>query len=226
MIVPCLDAEQTLPQCLDAVRANDYPPDRVELILVDNGSRDRSPALARERGATVLSRPGASIGALRNAGAAAARGDVLAFLDADCVPRPHWLREGVRALQQAPGVVGYPYDAPDDASWVERAWFAQRQPGRREVAGLSGGNMLVPRELFQRIGGFDEALRTGEDAEFCTRARRHGRAIQFSDSGDSKSQQRLPSRPAPTANPADAEPALSPRRVGFAWVAATWSRPV
>jgi hypothetical protein len=50
------------------------------------------------------------------------------------------LREGVRALDQSPGVVGYPYDAPDDASWVERAWFAQREPGRREVAGLSGGN--------------------------------------------------------------------------------------
>lgn len=177
MIVPCLDAEPTLPQCLDAVRANDYPPDRVELILADNGSRDRSPALARERGATVLSHPGASIGALRNAGAATARGDVLAFLDADCVPRPHWLREGVRALGQSPGVVGYPYDAPDDASWVERAWFAQREPGRREVAGLSGGNLLVPRELFQRIGGFDEALRTGEDAEFCTRARRHGTVV-------------------------------------------------
>jgi hypothetical protein len=99
-----------------------------------------------------------------------ARGDVLAFLDADCVARSDWLREGVRSVRQEPCVCGHAYDVPLDASWIERDWFCQRDVGRQEVSGLAGGNLFVAKADFARVGGFDERLRTGEDAEFCKRA--------------------------------------------------------
>jgi glycosyltransferase involved in cell wall biosynthesis len=177
VIVPCLDAEAWIGACLAAVRANDYPMDRVELIVVDNGSRDRTLEIARSHTALIHVIPDVTISALRNSGVSNARGEVLAFLDADCVPSPNWLREGVRSLQTDLCVCGYVYGLPEGASWIERTWFAQRDPGRCETREIPGGNLFVERETFERIGGFDESLRTGEDAEFCRRARRFAKVI-------------------------------------------------
>jgi glycosyltransferase involved in cell wall biosynthesis len=175
VVVPCLNGERDLAPCLESVRACGYPD--VELIVIDNGSRDRSIEIARRYADIVEQIPGVTVGALRNRGVARSRGSVLAFLDADCVARPDWLHVGVRSLQEEPCVCGYLYDLPDDATWVERDWFCQRDPGRREVPGLGGGNLFVEKAVFERIGGFDERLRTGEDAEFCRRARRFVKVI-------------------------------------------------
>lgn len=175
VIVPCLDAERDLAVCLASVHACRYP--ALELIVVDNGSRDRSVEIANQYATRVYEIPGVTISALRNRAAAEAQGRILAFLDADCVPHPNWLREGVSALRPEPCVAGHAYDVPEDASWIERDWSLQRDPGRHEAAGLPGGNLFVEKDAFHRIGGFDERLRTGEDAEFCKRASQRMRVI-------------------------------------------------
>jgi hypothetical protein len=68
--------------------------------------------------------------------------------------------------------MGDSYDIPSNPHWIERAWFAQEHRGRRLTQLIPAGNMILPRELFFRLGGFDEQLVTGEDAEFCQRAAR------------------------------------------------------
>jgi GT2 family glycosyltransferase len=109
---------------------------------------------------------------MRNRGAETATGEILAFLDADCIADPEWLSAAEASLREAPCVTGDSYDIPDKPHWIERAWFAQEQRGRRLTNLIPAGNMIVPRELFLRLGGFDEQLLTGEDAEFCQRASR------------------------------------------------------
>ena len=82
IIIPAFNEERWLPATLRGLRGLEAAASR-EIIVVDNGSTDRTRDLAREAGATVLVVPGVSVGALRNAGVRLATGDVLAFLDAD-----------------------------------------------------------------------------------------------------------------------------------------------
>src|SRR5690606_5957874 len=98
VVIPAFNEQDCLAATLRALQAQDYPAGRVEVIVVDNGSTDRTREIAAALGARVLVRPGVTIAALRNAGAAEARGEILAFLDADCVPAPDWARQAAERL--------------------------------------------------------------------------------------------------------------------------------
>jgi glycosyltransferase involved in cell wall biosynthesis len=149
-----------------------------ELIVVDNGSRDQGPQLAREQGARVLHYPGLSIGALRNRGAESATGDWLAFIDADIEVPSNWL--SLWANTKASGradVFALDCDAPRVAPWFARAWQRRSLSGNQQerlLQWLPTPNLCLERVWFARIGGFDESLRTGEDKDFGLRLNRAG----------------------------------------------------
>ena len=103
-VIPVRNDARRLARCLDSIRASLYPLELIEIVVIDNGSTDDSTDTARQRQARVLSLPGKRLGALRNAGAAAARGEVLAFVDADHEIVPEWVGVAVEAL--ADGSVG------------------------------------------------------------------------------------------------------------------------
>lgn len=169
IIIPAFNEERWLPATLRGLRELAAADSR-EIIVVDNGSTDRTRDLAREAGATVLLAPGVSVAALRNAGARVAAGDVLAFLDADCVPQPDWLEKALRSIRDGPCVTGARVLTPPNGTWVERAWFDVAPQGRRRVSYINSGNLIVSRLVFAHVGGFDESLATGEDSDFCRRA--------------------------------------------------------
>jgi len=170
IIVPTLDEAARLGRTLEAARrAAEHAGLEYELIVPDNGSRDGSQALARRLGARVLDCPGMSIGALRNRGAAASSGDCLAFLDADMEMPPDWLTtwRAVRAEDRAE-VLGLLHQAPPQAPWYARAWL-QRLAAERDrpalLDWLPTANLCLERAWFERVGGFDERLRSGEDKD-------------------------------------------------------------
>ena len=171
VIIPALNEERFIAQTLAALRELSYPPDRFEVILVDSGSMDRTPELARSLGARVLERTKPGVGAARNLGAREARGEILAFLDADCLPAQDWLQQAQRSVARERCITGAEVGVPDNAGWIERAWYLQSSFTREEVTHINTGNMIVPRDLFFEIGEFDESLVSGEDYEFCARAR-------------------------------------------------------
>src|SRR5438105_12532712 len=108
VIVPARDAEATIGRTLDAL-ARQAVDLEFEVIVVDNGSRDATPALAERSqivSKVIRRRRGQGAGAARNEGAAAARGELLAFVDADCEPAPGWLAAGARAASSADLVQG------------------------------------------------------------------------------------------------------------------------
>lgn len=182
VVIPARNEAANIPACLAAIAAQDYPARLVKVVVVDNGSSDRTRELAELGGAAVLVDETATIAGLRNRGAAFQGGDVLAFIDADMIPSPGWLREAAPVLQEAGvGAVGGMLNIPADVGWVERAWCVARQtkPEKAEFGWLPSGNLFVNRAAFQEIGGFDESLTTCEDVDICARLRGAGYKLMF-----------------------------------------------
>ena len=188
VIVPARDSERTLGAALAGLAAQDYG-GAWEAIVVDNGSSDATPEVAR-RGLARLpagrlleagERRGA--GPARNAGAAAARGDLLVFLDADDVPEPGWLTALVRAADDSELVAGaLRVDALNDGS--PRAGFRIPPADRAPVAHgflpfAYGGNCGVWTRVFDAVGGFDEEFRFGQDVDLCWRVQLAGSELGF-----------------------------------------------
>ncbi len=176
-IVPVRNDAVRLGKCLEAIRRCDSDPQEVEIVVVDNGSVDESPDVARSAGAEVLDLPGHRVTALRNIGAGRARADVLAFCDADNLIGPSWVRIAQRLLlDPRVAAVGTSCSPPNPATWVQRAYDGLRDhsPGTRSTRWLGAGNMAVRRSAFEEVGGFDESLETCEDVDLCNRLRSAG----------------------------------------------------
>ncbi len=183
VIIPARNEEQFLAECLDSLCRLEYPRESFEVILVDNGSTDRTLEIAERFKSSldlrILQKAGVPISALRNLGAAAARGEVFAFLDADCRVPLSWLRDATALLRtQGAGVIGAEPLLPENVTWVSRAWLGRRPVEKRgEVSYVGTANFIVSRENFVRVGGFDESLETNEDCEFCHRIRAAGLSV-------------------------------------------------
>jgi GT2 family glycosyltransferase len=171
-VVPVRDDAARLRRCLESIAANDYAAECVEVIVIDNGSRDGSADVARQCGATVLQITGVGVAGLRNRGAAAARGQILAFVDADHEIDAHWVRQAVTALA-CPGVAaaGAPCVPPADGTWVQLRYdgLRERVDEPVDVAWLGSGNLAIRRDAFDAMGGFDTSLETCEDVDLCQR---------------------------------------------------------
>jgi glycosyltransferase involved in cell wall biosynthesis len=179
-IVPVKNEAKLIGQCLDAINNLDYDKSRYECIIVDNGSIDDTVKIAEQRGAKVLNLPNVTISALRNRGARDARGNYLAFIDADCVIDPNWLKQALPHFENPKiGCAGCHPSIPKDSTWVQRTWRLQtsRPAAIEEVDWLPSMNMLVKREAFIECGGFNESMITCEDVDFCYRLTRHWKVI-------------------------------------------------
>lgn len=175
IIIPALNEAEHIGNCLKSLAQLAADDAVVDVIVVDNGSTDDTATRARQGGARVLSNPGASIGALRNLGARSTGADVLAFLDADCTVAPDWLTNALRSMEETgAAVVGSTHALPDNAAWIARAASLASTHKVGEVNYVPSGNMVVTRGTFDALGGFDEALQTNEDVDFCRRAARQG----------------------------------------------------
>jgi hypothetical protein len=172
VIVPARNAASTLGACLASIRDASAATGPIELVVADNGSTDRTAAVAAAEGATVVSLPGLRVSAVRNRAARQARAPVLAFIDADHVLGKDWFTAARRLLAEPQiAAVGAEYEAPRDGTWVQRTYdrLRQRRSGAADVAWLPSGNLAIRADVFQQIGGFDETLETCEDVDLCRR---------------------------------------------------------
>ena len=171
-IIPVKNDAARLRRCLGSIVANDYPRELIEVIVVDNHSSDGSGRVAREFGAVVLHSATGSVAELRNRGARAALGGVLAFADSDHEIDPHWIETAVDVLShRGIAATGAPYLSEPCANWVQQqyAGFRDRVSTRQDITWLGSGNMAVSREAFNQIGGFNSELTACEDVDFCNR---------------------------------------------------------
>lgn len=176
VIIPALNERAVIGRCLEALSGNQLPKTDFEVLIVDNGSTDGTVEAVQQFQAPyslkIISVEGVRISALRNRGAAEARGEILAFLDADCLAPPEWLTNSLRLFEDGrEGIIGAHYQIPDDATWVGRVWCQDRLTEKvGDVSYVPAGDLLIHRNQFFQVGGFDESIQTNEDYEFCQRA--------------------------------------------------------
>jgi hypothetical protein len=147
---------------------------------MDNGSTDRTHQIMQELGCLFEVIPNVTVSALRNRGAAIAKGDFIAFIDADMELATDWLQCAMSGFED-PQVVAsgaFPY-IPKDATWVQRTWSLHRQCRQSStdptpVSWLGSANLIVRRHVFQAVAGFNEQLFTTEDVDLCYRLGRCG----------------------------------------------------
>ncbi len=180
VIVPFLNEEGWLPKCLAALRSQSIDPALVEWILIDNGSTDRSAEIVRaEPRATLLAEPRRDPYIARNRGILAARGEYLAFLDADCLADPEWLEAMQRELVKSDAaiLIGYlAYPSPRSQALqlhedYEDAKLRQVLESEPSACWFGhAGNMVVRADVFKEIGLF-EAMPVVGDTEIIHRLR-------------------------------------------------------
>lgn len=191
VVVPIYNGEADVDGLVERLLGQTYPADRVEFLLVDNGSGDRTPDLlqtaaefAASQGIRLLAITYSDIQssyAARNAGIAAATGDILAFTDADCQPEPGWLAALVQPfvadpfVDDAVGLVAGEIKALPSQNWLER--YADRQGTLSQQNTLNHSflpygqtaNLAVRAKILGTVGCFRPHLITGGDADLCWR---------------------------------------------------------
>ncbi|WKZ32638.1 MAG: glycosyltransferase [Thermodesulfobacteriota bacterium] len=185
-IVPALNEERNIGRSIDSIEGCLKPGGKLtavsdyEIIVVDNGSTDRTREICLAKGARFLSHPGLTVGALRNTGAEAAKGEVLVFIDADVSLTPGWssrLPALIRFLEEKPlTVTGSRVKSDDSASYSIRQWFSIGK-GAAQANYINSGHMIIRKDVFTSLGGFNQALVSGEDSELCQRAAHSGISI-------------------------------------------------
>lgn len=179
-VIPVKNDALRLRRCLTSILANDYPHELIEILVVDNGSRDGSGRVAREGGAVVLQSEATSVAELRNRGARAALGTILAFADSDHEIDPHWISTAVGVLANRDvAATGAPCLAEPSANWVQQHYdgLRERLTAPQDVSWLGSGNLAIKRAAFQSVGGFNAGLTACEDVDLCNRITAAGHRI-------------------------------------------------
>ncbi|MFZ4860102.1 MAG: mycofactocin biosynthesis glycosyltransferase MftF [Desulfuromonadaceae bacterium] len=184
IVIPVMNRADELRRCLTSLSRLTYPRKKLQIIVVDDGSVDASPDVAREFGALLVPSGGVGRGpaAARNVGASIAEGEILAFIDSDCSASPDWLCQLIPAFNDsAMAAVGGQVDGMCSESAVDRyeAVMSSLSISSRERVGNSGSdtfylpgcNLLVRRSAFTSVGGFDDSMHVGEDVDLTWRLR-------------------------------------------------------
>ncbi|UCG61422.1 MAG: glycosyltransferase [Candidatus Zixiibacteriota bacterium] len=173
-IIPVLNGEKFIADCIDHILAEMGDDD--ELIVVDNGSTDGTMDIVRRYSrVTVMQFPHSTIAYLRNRGTEVGSRELLAFIDSDCILCEGWRRAVASVLEDDTiHATGSKYDIPEPAHWIERAWYSKRTREMAPAKYINSGNLVVRREVFEAIGGFDESLVTDEDYDIGRRLNQSG----------------------------------------------------
>jgi len=180
LIIPAKNEEANIEKCLNGIESLDFDQKKLEVIVVDNNSTDNTSTIAKAKGAKVIQIKQGTIGELRNRGAEIARGEIFAFIDADCVPDKNWLKNAIYALgsKDVAAVGSKPAIPETGTTWVERTWSTMKQiPEVCETTWLSSCNFIVKRSVFETVNGFDPTLSTCEDADIGYRISRKYKMI-------------------------------------------------
>jgi len=181
IIVPVCNSERTIGECLDALLCQEYPRDKYEIIVVDNGSEDNTPGIIKKYSVALESEnEKRSAYAARNKGLERARADIIAFVDGDCVAAKNWLKTAVAEFMKDSrvGCVGGEIINVGENNTLtgKYAQFVNyHNPSimmnHPFMPYAQTANALYRKEVFEKIGFFkdDDTMYSGGDADICWR---------------------------------------------------------
>ena len=191
IIIPVKNRPDEINACLKSLSLLDYPQERYEIIVVDDASTNSLIIDIEEKPFQIVRIPhsrGASY--CRNLGAKTAKGEILAFIDSDCLSHPEWLTSLIPAfIKPRVAIVGGYIDSYDHKTLLDRY--------EKKMSSLTMGedfkrtginhsffyvptcNMLVKKDVFLSVGGFNEDLSVGEDVDFCLRISEQGYDTEY-----------------------------------------------
>jgi len=185
VVVCSYNGGRTIRDACEGLRHLDYP--NYEVIVVDDGSTDDTAAIARAYDVRLIRTPNRGLSSARNTGLAAATGEIVAYLDDDAYPDPHWLNYlAATFLSTSHAGVGGPNIAPAGDGPI--AECVARAPGGpvhvlitdREAEHIPGCNMAFRTAFLEAIGGFDPRFRTaGDDVDVCWRLQDRGWTLGY-----------------------------------------------
>jgi GT2 family glycosyltransferase len=191
VVVACYQGERTLKACLDSLERLNYPD--YEVILVDDGSTDDTARIGSSRSGLRYFRHEKNLGlsVARNTGIAAATGEIVAFIDADCRADEDWLHYLVGSLLDSgfAGIGGPNFLPPDDSVAAAAVLVSPGGPAHvmltdRQAEHIPGCNMAFYKWALEDVGGFDPIFRkAGDDVDICWRLQQRGCKIGFSPAG-------------------------------------------
>ncbi len=193
IVIPTYNRPDQLAACLQAITCLDYPRDRFEVIVVDDGGKTSLENVVspyrEELDLTLITQANAGPAAARNAGAVKAKGEYLAFTDDDCKPEPAWLEAlslrfsstpdvavGGRILNTLPENI---YSTATDLLIKYLYENLNHDPNQAQF--FTSNNLVLPRDKFMKMGRFDTTFprAAGEDRELCDRWLYHGYTLTY-----------------------------------------------
>jgi GT2 family glycosyltransferase len=188
IIIACREVDRYTRECVErCLQQKDVP---AEIILLPDTPSDATFDGDVKVVATGKVKPAAK----RNQGVTLARGSIMAFIDSDAVPGEGWLASACRHLEQPDaGCVGGPNVNPPDDSYLQKAsgdvystylamgrfYIRYRAAKPQDAPELPSCNLVVKRDTFEKVGGFDESILTGEDAKLCFQIRALGQRVLY-----------------------------------------------
>jgi len=178
IIVPAYNEEDNILACVNSLKAQNFPKTDYEILLVDNNSTDNTLDVVKNLGIihTVEYRKGPA--AAKNAGISLARGNIIAFIDGDCIATKNWLKNIVSGFEKSDvGCVAGSITAMEDKNLsplerflIKKGHLAQAQHIENSFLPFAAtANAAYRKEVFNEIGLFDEKLLIGEDADLSWR---------------------------------------------------------
>ncbi len=192
IVIPTYNRPERLGDCLRSLTQLEYPRDRFEVVVVDDGSSTPLDTviepLRSQLNITLLRQANAGPAAARNAGAQQAQGELLAFTDDDCMPARNWLSGFAHHLAQVPdAMVGgrslnaLPENLYSTASQALIDYLYSYYSDPQKEMFFASNNIALSRSLYSSVGGFDTAfpLAAAEDRELCDRWQQQGYSMCY-----------------------------------------------
>jgi len=188
VIVPVRNGESTVRKCIESLLCQDYPRYRYEIIIVDNGSNDRTSAIVRSFPVRYLEEKKIKTSyAARNKGIKEAKGSIIAFTDSDCIASVDWLTKGLEGFSDASvGCVAGGIEGYRPRNYVEE-YLCKRKVISQDTGSADlpfsyakTANAFYAKSVFDRVGLFEEKWISGGDADLGFRMRlESGHGIKF-----------------------------------------------
>ncbi|MDL2121682.1 MAG: glycosyltransferase [Deltaproteobacteria bacterium] len=191
IVVPVYNDDKRVGSCIEALLKQTYSHKRYEILIVDNGSTDDTRSVIQKYPVKLLvEQKIKSSYAARNKGVKSASGEVIGFTDADCIPSPDWIEKGVENLLRVPncglvaGRINPLFKDPKRPNAVETyesiMHFRQKKYVHSHKYGATA-NVFTYKKIFDKVGLFNDTLRSGGDNEWGRRVFTYGYRQLYAD---------------------------------------------